>query len=121
MIYGIGTDIVKISRLSELREKYGEKFLEKILSPNEIEAMPKGKAESFIAGRFAVKESLVKALDNRSIVFKEISILNSESGKPYIANPEIFNNIINNNNFKIEISISHEREFATAFVIVEIY
>ncbi len=119
MIYGIGTDIVKISRLEELRKKYGDKFLTKILSEEEIEVLPNERAEEFIAGRFAVKEALVKALDDRGINFSDVTILNKESGKPYILNPEIFRDWIGKDNFKIEISISHEREFAVGFVVIE--
>lgn len=120
MIYGIGTDIVKISRLEKLRNKYGDKFLSKILSQEEIDILPKGRSEEFIAGRFAIKEALVKALDNRAMNFSEVTILNKESGKPFISNPEIFKNLIGSDKFKIEISISHEREFAVGFVLIEV-
>ena len=120
MIYGIGTDIVKISRLEKLKERYGDKFLERILSQKEIGNIPKENPMQFIAGRFAIKESLVKAFNNGKIKFSAVTVLNEDNGKPYIDNPEIFDNIIGNDEYKIHITISHEDEFATGFVVVEV-
>jgi len=120
MIKGIGTDIVHVARIKELIDKHDKRFLKKILSEEEIEKIPKVNGETYVSGRFAVKESLVKALNNREIVYSEITINNEESGKPFVKDVE---NIILKYGIKnmsiIHISISHEKEYATAFVIIE--
>lgn len=63
MIFGIGTDIVQIERIKHVYERYGERFMERLLLPQEEEAF---RADSrqvrFLAMRFAAKEAIVKAM-----------------------------------------------------------
>lgn len=115
MIRGIGTDIVKISRINE-------KIVDRILSISEKELYNsfhnENRKKEFAAGRFAVKEALYKSL-NISFEFKKIDILKDQNGKPYLSNKtkSYIDNICGKT--KIKISISHEKEYAIAFVIVE--
>jgi holo-[acyl-carrier protein] synthase len=105
-IKGAGIDIISVKRIRKLMETYGERFLDRIFTENEIEYSNKflNSAEIF-AGRFAAKEAIIK-VKGRMLPFKEIEILNMDDGKPYAPN------------FKdINISISHEREFAVAIAI----
>ena len=113
MIAGTGIDIVNINRIRKNLNEYGEKFIAKILSEKEIRKIPPAGKEEYIAGRFAVKEALVKA-SGLTLTFSNISILNDENGKPYIA--EITGSLVNK---KIHISISHDTDYAAAFVIIE--
>ena len=113
MITGTGIDIVNIKRIKKSLSKYGEKFIQKILSDKEIEEIPAVRKEEFIAGRFAVKEALVKAA-GVSFNFNTITILNDVNGKPYIA--KLPNEIKDK---KVHISISHDSDYAAAFVIIE--
>jgi holo-[acyl-carrier protein] synthase len=113
MIAGTGIDIVNIKRIKKSLSTYGEKFLQKILSDKEIEAIPAVKKEEFIAGRFAAKEALVKA-SGISFNFNSITILNDSDGKPYI--DKLPDKIKNK---KIHLSISHDSDYAAAFVIIE--
>ena len=114
MITGTGIDIVNINRIRTSIEKHGEKFIEKILSCDEIKKIPAARREEFIAGRFAAKEALVKAVEI-SLPFTGITILNNDSGKPYIA--EIPCKKIDLS--KIHLSISHDSDYAVASVILE--
>ena len=60
---GVGTDIVKISRIEEVLERQGERFASRILTPKEMEEYRGSKlAKRLLAKRFAVKEAIVKAL-----------------------------------------------------------
>ena len=113
MITGTGIDIVSIQRIKKSLDEYGEKFIKKILSDDEIDKIPSARREEFIAGRFAVKEALVKA-SGISHSFSNITILNDAKGKPYLAAiPESIRSK------KIHISISHDTDYAAATVIIE--
>jgi len=116
MIQGIGTDITDISRIKKLMDEQGQRFLDKILSAEEISLIPEKGSEHFTAGRFAAKEAIVKAL-GRSFEFSRLSILNDESGKPYIHNPDFISG--KGNGVTFHISISHEKDYATAVAIIE--
>ena len=111
---GIGTDIIEINRITEMKNK--ERFSQKLLSPEEFQQFLGYKNEKrqneFLAGRWAVKEALYKALgpycDGKS--YQDFCILNDEKGKPYLCKPSIEN---------VHISLSHCHHYAVAFVVVE--
>ncbi len=105
-------------------DDFRERFLKKILSPEERELLPrKGEAE-FLAGRFAAKEAFLKALGkNRGLPMNRIAILKGESGKPCLkVTAEILSALgkaIRREAVRIHISISHEKDSAVAFVLIE--
>ena len=102
----IGCDIEKISRF----ENKDEKFLERIFSEKEI-AYCNSKKFPFqhYTARFCAKEALVKALSDKTLIFKDVEILNDENGKPHLKYKD----------FKIEVSLSHTKDYAQAVVLVE--
>jgi len=111
MIIGIGTDIVQVNRIRP-------SVIPKVLSIEEKERMDSflsdlRKAE-FLAGRFAAKEAIKKALPQyeKFSNLNELVILNDNEGMPYLAKP-VFEDK------KIWISISHERKYATAVCVIE--
>ena len=109
MINGIGTDIVFKKRFLDKKELI-ERFLTS-LEINELNSNKnKNKKLDYVSGRWAAKESIIKALDKK-ISFSDISVLNSSTGKP-----EVFINKIKSNN--IIVSISHEEEYAIAFSVI---
>ncbi len=106
MIFGIGTDITSVERFRRAREG----VFERILSEKDKEYLEKFKEKSeHVAGFWAAKEALVKALNRKDLEFRDISILHDENGKPFFSfEPEKGN---------IHLSISHEKEYAVAFVV----
>ena len=121
MIFGIGTDIVLISRI-----KNSKAFAQKILSASEMqlwEEKTSSKQQNFLAKQFACKEAVAKAIGtgfSNTIFPKDIEILRNSAGKPYI-NPqasleEVFADlgIINSH-----VSIADEIDYVVAFVIIE--
>lgn len=63
MIFGIGTDIVQIERIQQIYERYGERFVERLLLPQEEQALrTHSRPARFLAMRFAAKEAIVKAM-----------------------------------------------------------
>lgn len=118
-----GTDIIEISRIKKSIEKSGDKFLNLIYTPAEIEYCESKKIAKYnhYAGRFAAKEAIYKAisaiLDDRfAISWKNAQIVNDENGNPHVEFIDIkFNQIAH-----IDISISHCKEYATAMAIITI-
>jgi holo-[acyl-carrier protein] synthase len=87
MIIGIGIDIVQNDRIEELINKYGDRFLKKIYTKDEIDyCQSKNNFAASFAARFAAKEAVLKALGTgmRNNSWHEIEILNDELGKPKV-------------------------------------
>lgn len=125
MIYGIGTDIVNISRIKNMKSL--QLFSEKILSVNELQvssSYDESKLISYLAKQFACKEALSKAFGTgirKPVLFKDLEILRDEKGKPYF-NPlgDLKKTIINLGITKTHVSLADESEYAIAFAILEI-
>ena len=111
-----GIDIVSVNRIKEiLSSPKRERFLNKIFSSNEIkEAKSRQNEAQFFSGRFAAKEAVRKATstteNSSKLTFKSIEIFNYDSGKPGV-------NLKNNS--VIDISISHDGNYAVAFCVVQ--
>lgn len=102
MIKGIGVDIVKIDRINF-------KIKEKVLAKEELELFSKmsiNRQKEFLAGRFAIKEALYKA--GLKINFNEMNIKYNRDNSIYLEN---YN--------KIKISISHEKDYAIGYALIE--
>ena len=125
MIFGIGTDIVEIERIRKLDSL--EKFADKILSLNELEVFKSQideKKVTFLAKQFAAKEAVSKALGTgigKDIRFNQIEILRNSDGKPYLNHDGIITTIFNDLGItKTHVSLSDEKKYVLAFVILEI-
>lgn len=124
MIYGIGTDIVAVTRMNELHSRYGAKLTERILAPEEwgdyAEASNK---ERFMAKRFAAKEAFAKAVGTgmRSPVsFTSIIVVHDDQGKPgFIYSPELGAWLKSRAIAAMHLSLSDEQDYVVAFVVAE--
>ncbi|MDR3319391.1 MAG: holo-ACP synthase [Desulfovibrio sp.] len=122
MIVGLGTDIVEILRLERVYTRFGRRFLEKILTPRELDTLPATPATT-VAGRFAAKEAAVKALGtgfSRGITPLHIEITRSSRGAPkmtFLGKAKELELAIGIR--RSLLSISHERTVAVAVVILE--
>ena len=125
-IFGIGTDIVNIKRMQKSIKLRGNRFKKNIFSKNEIIYCEKKKNSSaFYAKRFAAKEALSKALGTgirKGIKFKDIEISNNSYGKPFIRLKGSVNNYlkkkIKNKKYNIHLSLSDDKPWAQATVII---
>ena len=115
MSKNIGIDIVEFE---EIRERLSDRFINRILSEQELEKYNQIKNEdrkmSYLAGRFAAKEAYTKVYKKfeTPLNFKDVIILNDQNGAPYIISkyhPEDH----------VSISISHSRNYAVAICIKE--
>ena len=115
-----GTDIIEISRIKESIERSGDKFINILFTPAEIEYCESKRNAKYYhyAGRFAAKEAIFKAvsplLKNKfDISWHNAEVINDENGNPEIRFIDIRFNKIKN----IDISISHCKEYAVATVV----
>lgn len=121
MIIGIGTDIIEIERIEEAINRT-PMFLKKVFTENEIDLFKsRSMRMETIAGNFAAKEALSKALGTgfRGYSLKDFEVLRDELGKPIINPCEKIKENIGKEGIKINVSISHNRSSAIAFVVVE--
>lgn len=123
MIKGTGTDIIEIKRV---KKAIGNdvKFVNKIFSREEIKyCSSKMRNEIHFAARFAAKEAFFKALGTGwrdGMKWTEISVENDKLGKPEIRLKGKTLKVFKEKDMaRINLSISHTREFAVAFVVIE--
>ena len=113
----IGIDIVAISRISKLKQRRGEEFLRYFLSDDEIKI---AKTDATIAGFFAAKEAISKALGcgiSAEFSFFDAQIYKDDKNEPKVKFSE---KIIKNFNLKdAQITISHDGGFAIAAAILQ--
>ena len=126
-ISGVGTDIVKVSRIkNSLKNKL---FLNRIFNKQEVSKCKKIKNYSnCYAKRFAAKEAFSKALGtgiSKGINFNEIIVLNEKNGKPFIKlqnkTRSFVKKKLKRKKFKISLSIADEKSYAVAFVTISIW
>ena len=124
-IFGVGTDIVKNSRIKKLIKN--KKFINRIFTSSEIKNSKKiNQKVSFFSKRFAAKEAFVKSLGTgftHNINFKDINVSKKRSGKPHITLNNKLKNILKRKlklkKVKIFLSLSDEREYSVAYVITQ--
>lgn len=121
MIYGIGTDIVRIGRMRRNLERYGEKFAHRILTPLEMEEFARcNRPAHFLAKRFAAKEAAVKALGtgfSQGLSPRQIGVVHDAHGKPALAYYGYANDYCRQMGIGSSfLSIADEEEYAVAFV-----
>lgn len=122
MIYGIGTDIVKVARMKEVVEKWGGKFLKRVFTPQEIVyCYHKNDPFPSLSVRFAAKEAVIKASGSRvAIPLVDIEVVNDERGNPTIRPKGALEAFFRENALsKVHLSLSHEKEYGIAFVVLE--
>jgi len=122
MIKGIGTDLVDVCRIRKAEKKWGEGFIKRVFTENELSYCNlKNNPYPHLAGRFAAKEAVMKALGFGwpNISYRDIEITN-HSGLPKVILRGRAKEIAKRGNIsKILISISHIDDKASAFAIAE--
>jgi len=124
VIYGIGTDIVQVSRMQDNLAKYGDRFAERILADSEIKRFQEHvNPAQFLAKRFAAKEAAAKAFGTGfrdGLSLRHIIVVNDDHGRPQLQFTEIAQEM--SDKFRIcqsHLSLSDEPNYAIAFVVLE--
>ena len=123
-LFGVGTDIVQISRFK--KNLNNNNLLKRLFSKSEItNCRSKINTKNCFAKRFAAKEAFSKALGtgiSKGISFNEIIVLNKKSGKPFIRligkTKKITEKKFKKKKYKISVSLSDEKNYALAFVTI---
>ncbi len=123
MIFGIGTDIVRVARMDRNLERYGERFAHRILSDDEMQEFSSAPSRGrFLAKRFAAKEAASKALGSGfrdGLSLKNIAVAHDEKGKPLLSwNGKALELLSQFGIGEGFVSISDEDEYAIAHVIL---
>ena len=123
MIVGIGVDIIEIERIAEAIDR-NENFISKVFSVREREYMQgKKNMAHHAAGMFAAKEAVAKALGTgiRGFSMADVEVVRDEFGKPQVILQGGAKEIAAGfGEYRIRLSISHSRDNAIAYVIIEV-
>lgn len=88
MIFGIGVDVLEVKRIAETLERYGNRFIERLLMPQEQAQLAKTQRRvRFIAMRFAAKEAIVKAMGtgfSHGVWIRDVGVVQNAWGKPEV-------------------------------------
>lgn len=124
MIHGIGTDIVQVSRFVDSLARHGDRFAERILAESEFQTFSQhGQPAQFLAKRYAAKEAAAKAFGTgfrNGLSLRHIIVVNEENGRPTLQFVDTAQILIERFNISSSyLSISDEKDYAVAFVILE--
>ena len=123
MIIGVGIDIVKNERIEEAIKRWGDRFLNRVFTEVEKEYASRHKSSTpHFSARLAVKEAAFKALGTgwqAGIGWKEVEVVNNPQGKPLLKVKGRVKKLLEEKGVKaIHTSISHEKEYSIAQVIL---
>ena len=124
MIYGVGTDLVEVERIQESLERFGLNFAMRVLSETELQEFKQSNTPArFLAKRFAAKEAFAKALGTgirKPATFENIGVTHDDLGKPVFDLAPALQACLDEKQIQFtHLSISDEKAFATAFVVLE--
>jgi holo-[acyl-carrier-protein] synthase len=124
MIVGIGIDIVDIERVRAMLDRYRDRFVNRVFTDAENRyAQRSVKIAERLAGRFAVKEAVLKAFGTgkpQGILWRDVETVPGPMGKPKVnlyGNADKYMKKINGS--RVHVSISHDGGKAMAFVVIE--
>jgi len=124
MILGTGIDLIEVARIAASFEKFGERFVNRILLPDEIAyCLAHKNPAPFLAARFAAKEAISKAFGTgigAQLSWQDMEVRRKESGEPYVVlhgkGKDLF---VARGAKQLLISLSHTQGHATAMAILE--
>jgi holo-[acyl-carrier protein] synthase len=124
MILGLGSDLAEVPRIRASRERFGDRFLQRVYTPGELAyALSKVNIDERLAARFAAKEAAMKALGTGlagGVTWKDFSVGREPSGKPTIILSGVAARIAAQRGVqRIHVTLTHTTAMAMAVVIME--
>jgi len=124
MILGVGIDIIEVERIRASHEKFGERFLKRILRPEEIAyCFSHAQPAPFLAARFSAKEAISKAFGTgigRQLGWQDMEVRRKESGQPYVVLHDSGELLFKQMQAcAIHLSLSHTNFYASAVAVLE--
>jgi holo-[acyl-carrier protein] synthase len=122
-ILGVGTDLVEIDRIRKLRLRHGQRFLDRVFHPDETaDCLSRSEPDLHLAGRFAAKEALGKALGTGVFALgpAAVCVKSEPDGRPVLVLEKRALALANERGaVKSHLSISHDGAYAISFVVLE--
>jgi holo-[acyl-carrier protein] synthase len=124
MILGVGIDIIEVARIRASHERFGGRFLERILLPDEISYCLSHRTPGpFLAARFAAKEAIAKAFGTgigAQLGWRDMEIGHKDSGQPYVVLHGKGQRLLAERHGQaVFISLSHTQDHAAAVAVLE--
>lgn len=124
MVYGIGIDVIQPQRVARLFEKYGERFVRRLLTSQELPRFERSRQKVlFLANRFAAKEAFSKAMGTGfryPVTLQNISVVQNSLGKPDLSFSDVLASRVHEAGIRAHhLTISDESNLACAFVVLE--
>lgn len=124
MILGVGIDLVEVSRIREAYDRFGERFLQRVLRPDEIAyCLGHRNPFPFLAARFAAKEAVSKAFGTgigAQIGWQDMEVKHKPSGQPYVLLHDRGQDLLRAcEGQTIHLSLTHTDNYATAVAVLE--
>ncbi len=124
MILGLGIDIIEVARIKASYEKFGERFINRILHPNEISyCLSHREPAPFLAVRFSAKEAISKAFGTgigAELSWQDMEVGRKESGEPYVILHDAGRQLLQTRGGRnLLISLSHTQTYAAAVAVLE--
>lgn len=128
MIYGVGCDVVELSRVADVMAERGDRFAKRILSEAEWATYEKrrtlsdGRGLAFVATRWAAKEAISKALGtgiSGDVTFQSMIITHLESGAPTVSFADPLKHRLGEEGIRVHVSITDEKNVVAAFAVAE--
>lgn len=129
-IYGIGTDIIQVSRVAAVMERTNGRFAARVLGPEELAVYEARKARSEVRGlaylctRFSAKEAFSKAIGlgmRMPMTWRVLQTLNERSGRPVVVASGALKEWLDERGITAHVTITDERDYAVSFVVAEIH
>ncbi len=114
MVLGVGVDIVKVEKIKNAVSRWGDDFINRVFNDHELDNISPGRIYyQRLAGRFAAKEAVIKAVSKKyTLSFKNITVLNKSNGAPYCK-------IDKGSDIDILISLTHIEDYAVACAVAQ--
>ena len=124
MILGTGIDIIEVSRIQNSYEKFGDRFLKRILRPDEIAYCFRYRRPApFFAARFAAKEAISKAFGTglgRHVGWLDLEVAHKDSGEPFVILHDRGLTLLRERGARtVHLSLSHTEHYAAAVAVLE--
>lgn len=128
MIYGIGTDVCDLRRITASLQRRGDRFAQKLLGPSEWQVFQARRARiesrglSYLATRFSAKESFSKAIGlglHLPMTWRACEILNHPSGQPFVRLHGALAEWFEQRRLQAHVTLSDETDYVVSFVVVE--
>ena len=127
-LYGVGTDLCDVRRITATLARKGDRFAEKVLGPDELKvflarrAKVEGRGVRFLATRFSAKEAFSKAIGlglHMPMTWRDCEILNERSGKPFIRLHGALAAWFDERRLGAHVTVTDETDYVATFVVVE--